>query len=624
MTKKIKVISSILTMMFIFILISTNITETVKADTVSNEVEQMLNEIVNEYGSENIVFENGIIININEEVNLEELSQGEDVVWTIRNNSIANITENKVLTGLEEGTTFLVGQANGKYHLRELYVADPEEMISTASYASQRGNQYVVYLDPGHGGSDPGTSGNGIIEKELVLKIALEARRQLENAGVRVIMSRESDVYVSLKERSHGANSVNPDIFVSVHANSSLSPSAYGIESFYMKDIDYQLAKDMQRRLMQYMSTADRGVKYENFHVIRETKMPATLVEVGFVSNPNEANKLKQPYTQNALAEAITNGAVDYLKSNVSPTSIYGERIYGSQRYETSYKLFEQGWNTSDSVVLASGVDYPDALAAAPLAGKNNAPILLVRNSSLSSQAELKALLKNKSVKTAFIVGGTNVITGEIDKELTDMGISVKRLGGIDRYETATLIAKEIGINNGEISIVNGRSFADGLSMSSIAAKHQSPILLTKTDELPETTKVFLNDNSGSISKTYVIGQTTVVSNNVEGQLKKPERLGGINRYETNKNILDRFKGELDLSTVYIASGFTFPDSLASSALAGKNNNFVMLSHTERAEEFVKKEISENRREIRKAYILGSNTVISDKIIIDLGISRVD
>ena len=624
MTKKIKVISSLLTMMFIFILISTNITETVKADTISNEVEQMLNEIVNEYGLENVVFENGIIININEEINLEELSQGEEVVWTIRNNSVANITENKVLTGLEEGTTFLIGQANGKYHLRELYVADPEEMIATASYASQRGNQYVVYLDPGHGGSDPGASGNGIIEKELVLKIALEAKRQLENAGVRVIMSRESDVYVSLKERSQGANAVNPDIFVSIHANSSLYSSAYGIESYYMKDIDYPLAQNMQKRLMEYISTIDRGVKYEDFHVTRETKMPATLVEVGFVSNPGEANKLKQAYTQNALAEAITNGAVDYLKSNVSPTSIYGERIYGSQRYETSYKLFEQGWNTSDSVVLASGVDYPDALAAAPLAGKNNAPILLVRNSSLSSQAELKALLKNKSVKTAFIVGGTNVITGEIDKELTDMGISVKRLGGIDRYETATLIAKEIGINNGEISIVNGRSFADGLSMSSIAAKHQSPILLTKTDELPETTKVFLNDNSGSISKTYVIGQTTVVSNNVLGQLKNPERLGGINRYETNKNILDRFKGELDLSTVYIASGFTFPDSLASSALAGKNNNFVMLSHTERAEEFVKKEILENRREIRKAYILGSNTVISDKIIIDLGISRID
>lgn len=624
MTKKIKVISSLLTMMFIFILISTNITETVKADTISNEVEQMLNEIVDEYGSENVVFENGIIININEEINLEEISQGEGVVWTIRNNSIANITENKVLTGLEEGTTFLVGQADGKYHLRELYVADPEEVIATTSYANQRGNQYVVYLDPGHGGSDPGTSGNGVIEKELVLKIALEAKRQLENAGVRVIMSRESDVYVSLKERSQGANAANPDIFISVHANSSLSPSAYGIESFYMKDIDYKLAQDVQRRLMEYISTADRGVKYEDFHVIRETKMPATLVEVGFVSNPNEANKLKQPYTQNALAEAITNGAVDYLRSNVSPTEIKGERIYGNERYETSYKLFEQGWDSSDNVVLAYGLDYPDALAAAPLAGKNDAPILLVKNSSLSSQPELKELLKNKSVKNAFIVGGTNVITGEIDKELNAMGISVKRLGGIDRYETAALIANEVGINNGEVSIVNGLSFADGLSMSAIAAKNNSPILLTRTDIIPETTKAFLDANNGAISKTYVIGETTVVSNNVVGQLKNPERLGGSDRYKTNKSILDRFKGELDLSSVYIASGFTFPDALASSALAGKNNNFVILSHTTRADETVRSEISENRGEIRKAYILGSNTIISDKIITDLGISRIN
>ena len=307
----------------------------------------------------------------------------------------------------------------------------------------------------------------------------------------------------------------------------------------------------------------------------------------------------------------------------VTNTVIQGERVYGSDRYETSYKLFEKGWNTSNTVILAYGLDYPDALSAAPLAGKKNAPILLVKNSGLKSQPRLKQLLINKSVKNAIIVGGTGVISSEIDKDLKSMGISVKRLGGKDRYETSVLIAKEVGINTGEVALVNGLSFADALSISSIATKKKMPILLTRTDVIPVSIKNYLDSNSKSISKSYVIGSTGVVSNNVLNKLKSPVRLGGSDRFKTNKSVLDRFKGELDLSNVYIASGLDFPDALSASALAGKNNNFLLLSHTTRAEEAVKSEISENKGKISKAYILGSKAVISDEIIKGLGVTSI-
>ena len=79
------------------------------------------------------------------------------------------------------------------------------------------------------------------------------------------------------------------------------------------------------------------------------------------------------------------------------------------------------------------------------------------------------------------------------------------------------------------------------------------------------------------------------------GKVINPERLGGSDRYDTNKKVLDRFKSELDLSTIYIASGFTFPDALSSSALAGKNNNFVLLSNTLYVENTVKSSISNNK-----------------------------
>lgn len=307
----------------------------------------------------------------------------------------------------------------------------------------------------------------------------------------------------------------------------------------------------------------------------------------------------------------------------VTNTGIQGERIYGSDRYETSYKLFEKGWKASDTVVLASGLDYPDALAAAPLAGKKNAPILLVKNSSLKSQGRLKQLLINKSVKNVIIVGGTGIISPGIDKELKAMGITVKRLGGKDRYETSILIAKEVGINSGEVVLVNGYSFADPLSISSIANKKNMPILLTRTDVIPESIKKYLDTNSKNISKTYVVGSTGVVSNNVLSKLKNPERLGGIDRFKTNKSVLDRFKGELDLSSVYIASGLTFPDALSASALAGKNNNFVLLSHTTIVDDVVKSEISENKSKISKAYVLGSKAIISDEIIKGLGVTSI-
>ena len=362
-------------------------------------------------------------------------------------------------------------------------------------------------------------------------------------------------------------------------------------------------------------NATNKGVTWSS-----SNKSVATVDQSGKVTAVGKGTATITVTTKDGSKKATCTITVTELVTN---TAIQGERIYGSDRYETSYKLFEKGWSNSDTVILAYGLDYPDALSASPLAGKKNAPILLVKNSGLKSQSRLKQLLINKSVKNAIIVGGTGVISSEIDKDLKAMGISVKRLGGKDRYETSVLIAKEVGINTGEVALVNGLSFADALSISSIATKKKMPILLTRTDVIPESIKKYLDSNSKSISKSYVIGSTGVVSNNVLNKLKSPVRLGGSDRFKTNKSVLDRFKGELNLSNIYIASGLDFPDALAASALAGKNNNFLLLSHTTRAEVAVKSEVSENKGKISKAYILGSKAVISDEIIRDLVVTSI-
>ncbi|MGG7058014.1 cell wall-binding repeat-containing protein [Clostridium tertium] len=598
-----------------------------KADTQSNSeiVEAMLKEIINEYGEDNIIFDDGIVLEESEEISLSDLSNELSINWKSRDNSVVEVTNDKV-KGISYGTTFLIGEENGKYHVRQVYVSstvmNARSSVSTYNADNARKGQYVVYLDPGHGGSDPGSSGNGLIEKELNLKIALGVRDKLQSMGIVVYMSRDTDKFVSLQDIAAGANAVNPDIFISIHQNSFTSSSAYGIETYWYKgNADKSLATFLQNRLIKNTNGYNRGVKNEDFYVIKNTNMPSSLVECGFLTNPDEASKLKTSDYQNKIIDAIANGANDYLKANVNLDSLVAERIYGSTRYETSYNLFDKGWSSSDTVILASGVDYPDALTATPLAGKYNAPILLSRNTTLDAQPELKSTLINKGVKNVIIIGGQTAIPQVIQNQISALGINVRRIGGSDRYETSALIAKEVGVNNGEVVLAYGLSFADGLSIASVAASKQMPILLTRTDSIPNATANFINSNN--INKTYVVGSTTVISNSVVSQTKNPERLGGLNRYETNSIIFNKFKSEIDLNTIYIASGLAFPDALSSSALAAKNGNFVLLSNIRQVEGTVKNIISEIKPSLNNVYVLGSNVVISDNILYGLGIDSI-
>ncbi len=582
----------------------------------SKMVEQELKEIVSKYGEANVKFEDGLYVYVGEEINLTDSENYQEVIWNSENEEIVNVENNK-LTGVEEGTTFIVGKKAETYYIKEVYVSmESANVRSINNLESRASSQYVVYIDPGHGGYDPGAQGNGIVEKDIVLNYGLRLKEKLEANGIKVIMSRTSDVYVSLEDRSRGANNVNPDIFISIHINSAGATSASGIETFYKKDIDKPLAEKIQSKLISYTGAVNRGAKWEDFHVVRETNMPASLVECGFLTNVNEADNLKNWDYQEKLINAMLDGALDYLY-NSNP--LVANRIYGNNRYETSYELFKNGWSSSEYAVIAPGLDYPDALCATPLATKYNAPIVLAENTSLKNQSNLLNLLKSKGVKNVFLVGGTGVIPSSFESELSAQGISSKRLGGKNRYETSVQISKEVGNSSGEVAVVSGLDFADGLSISSIAAIRNMPILLTEKNQLPS--EVLNHLNGLNISKSYVIGSSGAVSDNVASKLSNVERLGGKNRYETNKNIFNKFKSSLDLSNLYIASGLDFPDALSVSALAGKNSGFVVLSNLNSAEPDVKELMTSVRPNLQNIYVLGSRAIISDSVLYNLGIN---
>lgn len=611
---------------FIFsIALTLNIKE-VKAESYegnSKEIESILKDIVARYGEENITFEDGIILNQGETIELPEDSL---IIWTSEDSSIVKV-EGNTLTAEGVGTTFIIGEGASSYHIREVYVSDNTEAIATFSNdipESRLKSQYVVYLDPGHGGYDPGASGNGIIEKNLVLDLAFKVKDKLESAGVKVIMSRTSDVYVSLQDRASEANNLNPDIFISIHINSAGAASASGIETYYYKSIDKSLADNLQPKLISYTGAVNRGVKWESFYVVRETNMPSSLIEIGFLTNVNEANNMKSSSYQEKLANAIFDGSIKYLRENIDLGSngiLEGNRIYGNNRYETSYEILNRGWSSSEYAILASGIDYPDALCAAPLASKYKAPILLVDNTSLANQPNLLASLKSKGISKVFIIGGTTAVSSEVESGIRAAGINVTRVGGSDRYETSVKIAQLVGSTTGEVAIANGLDFADGLSISSVAAIRNMPILLTDSRSLPSVVSNYVN--SLNINKTYVIGSEVAVSSNVANSLNNVERLGGANRYETNRNIFNRFKSDIGLNNLYIASGRDFPDALSISALAGKETNFVLLSNTNYSEESIRDILSSVKTSIGNLYILGGQVVIPDSVLKGLGIAYI-
>ena len=242
-------------------------------------------------------------------------------------------------------------------------------------------------------------------------------------------------------------------------------------------------------------------------------------------------------------------------------------RIAGKNRYETAVAISQKGWVTSGTAVLATGSDFPDALAGGPLAYQEDAPILLTKTKSLT--AETKQEIQRLKAKKVIILGSAGAVSQEVESELKRMGLSVERVGGKTRFETAALIAGKL--NSDRAVVANGLNFPDVLSVSSYAAKNGVPILLTRTDRLPDETKSALSD----VSSTYVIGSTGAVSKSVSDQLPKPTRYGGKNRYETGYEVATKLP--LGHETAYIATGANFPDALAGSVLAAKNDAPILL-----------------------------------------------
>ena len=240
------------------------------------------------------------------------------------------------------------------------------------------------------------------------------------------------------------------------------------------------------------------------------------------------------------------------------------ERIYGQNRFETAEWISKRGWMEADTIVLARGDQFPDALAGTPLAYKEDAPILLTPPDKLdnSVKVEIERLKPSKVI----ILGGTGAISSSVENELKKMKLTVERIAGENRFETAVKIAEKVGFDTKTAIIADGRNFPDALAVAPYAAKNGYPILLVGK-EMPSEVKGILN----KLDKTIVVGGENAVNKTVYNQLPGKSRLAGANRYATAAEIIKHeFKG--DITSAYVATGQNFADALTGSVLAAKNN----------------------------------------------------
>ncbi|MGN9864796.1 N-acetylmuramoyl-L-alanine amidase family protein [Bacillus swezeyi] len=175
----------------------------------------------------------------------------------------------------------------------------------------------TIYIDAGHGGEDSGAVGNGLLEKDVNLDVSNLLTEKLKDEGADTVMTRTDDAFLSLEERVAKASANGSDLFISIHVNSAV-PEASGTETYF--DSTYkaadseQFASEVQERLPGALDTTDRGVKESGFYVIKNSKMPSALVELGFITNDEDADKLRSSESQKKAADALNEAVVSYYE----------------------------------------------------------------------------------------------------------------------------------------------------------------------------------------------------------------------------------------------------------------------------------------------------------------------
>ncbi len=226
-----------------------------------------------------------------------------------------------VLGKLKKGEYIQVNSING-YWAQVTYQGQKGYVHkSYLKLLNQSGNPLkdrIIIVDPGHGGKDPGTVVGSNSEKAITLKVSTLVKQKLEAAGAKVYMTRTGDTYPSLQDRVDFTDANYGEIFVSIHVNSAANTSAQGTETYYAKTTgdmyqeDIDLATFVNNQIVNNLNMKNRGVKEEQYYVIRNTIIPAVLVELGFLTNNEDRAKMTDDKYVESFADSIYKGISQY------------------------------------------------------------------------------------------------------------------------------------------------------------------------------------------------------------------------------------------------------------------------------------------------------------------------
>jgi len=254
-----------------------------------------------------------------------------------------------------------------------------------------------------------------------------------------------------------------------------------------------------------------------------------------------------------------------------------------------SVDIAKNGWTQgARNVILTRDDQFSDALAAAPLSKKLDAPILMTGSSNLDERA--LAEIRELDAQNVYIVGGTAAISLGIQDSLIRNGYTTTRIAGQQGYDTAALISSNVGIDpTHTVYLANGDAIPDAIAISAFAAEQGSPILLTDRDSLPPSTIQALADLK--VSNVVLLGGTAVIGTSVENELRAKysvQRWGGYDRYDTQSIIFQNlFNTQITQSPLYFTSGLVrqedvssgkpYADALLTAALAARTGGFVAM-----------------------------------------------
>ncbi|WP_419961307.1 N-acetylmuramoyl-L-alanine amidase [Psychrobacillus sp. BM2] len=226
--------------------------------------------------------------------------------------SVGSLTKGKIVTVESlNGSWAKVKYSGGQGYVSKIYL---KLLNQSGSVLKNR----IILMDAGHGGKDPGASSQGVTEKSIVIKVAKLVEQKLKGAGATVIMSRSGDTYPTLQDRVALSKSTNTELFVSIHVNAAASKSVTGTETFYNLSANDNgaeskvLATKIQQEIIKNASMNNRGIKEGEFYVIKQMEIPSVLVELGFITNQQDFNKLVNDKYIEIYAQSIFNGIRDY------------------------------------------------------------------------------------------------------------------------------------------------------------------------------------------------------------------------------------------------------------------------------------------------------------------------